>query len=180
MTDVFLERSFEPPITAANVAAMAGDAAGCFGLHQIEWRQSLLAADGARMICWFSAPDAESARIALRQIGADARVLWPGTVHDAPEPCTPNVAATRRFDDAVTIEAIQAIEDAGAWCLETHRVKFARTFFSLDRRRMICLYAAPDAESVRLAQHQAGMPLESVWAFRRFTPDNLAAAADST
>ena len=60
--------------------------------------------------------------------------------------------------------AAQAIEDAGAWCLETHRVKFARTFFSLDRTRMICLYQAPDAEAVRMAQRQAGMPMERVWA----------------
>jgi len=30
---------------------------------------------------------------------------------------------------------------------------------------MICMYHAPDAESVRLAQRQAGMPIDDVWAF---------------
>lgn len=29
---------------------------------------------------------------------------------------------------------------------------------------MVCIYAAPDAESVRSAQRQAGMPFETVWA----------------
>jgi hypothetical protein len=57
---------------------------------------------------------------------------------------------------------IQAIEAAGAWCLEAHRVTFVRTLFATDRRRMLCLYHAPDAESVRLAQRQANMPMETV------------------
>jgi hypothetical protein len=43
-------------------------------------------------------------------------------------------------------------------------VRFVRTYFATDRRRMICLYVAPDAESVRLAQVQAGLPHAGVWA----------------
>ncbi|KPJ80351.1 MAG: hypothetical protein AMJ58_08895 [Gammaproteobacteria bacterium SG8_30] len=66
---------------------------------------------------------------------------------------------------------IQAIEDAGAGCLENHRVRFVRTYFSADRRRMMCLYRAPDAESVRIAQREAGMPVERVWSFRQFRPE---------
>ena len=57
--------------------------------------------------------------------------------------------------------------------MELHRVTFLRTFFSLDCRRMLCLYQAPDAESVRLAQRQAGMPLERVWACRHYNVGNL-------
>ena len=168
MTDIFLERTLDPPLTEDDVRAAVHDAEGCFNLHKVEWRQSLLAADGRRMFCWFEAPDAESARTALRQVQADTGMLWPGTVHDAPDipPNPPNVAVLRTFDQPVTLDQIQAIEDAGAWCLETHRVKFARTFFSRDRKRMICLYQAPDAESVRLAQRQAEMPVDLVWAFQ--------------
>jgi hypothetical protein len=55
-------------------------------------------------------------------------------------------------------------------------VKFARTFFSADRRRMVCLYQAPDAESVRLAQREAAMPLDAVWAFERLGPDTMGPA----
>jgi hypothetical protein len=73
------------------------------------------------------------------------------------------VVVERSFDEPVAFEAIQAIEDRGAWCLEMHNVRFLRTFFSLDRRRMICIYLAPDAESVRLAQSQAGVPFTRVW-----------------
>jgi hypothetical protein len=45
-----------------------------------------------------------------------------------------------------------------------------RTLFSTDRKRMICLYHAPDAESVRLAQRAAGMPFGEVWPFRQVLP----------
>ena len=174
-THVFLERRFEPPIDGAGVLAMAMDAASCFGLHKVAWNGSLLGSDGRLTVCWFTAPDAESARIALRQIDADITKLWAGTVHEGPVPAVPNVLVERSFGEPVTIEEIQAIEDAGAWCLEAHNVKFARTFFSRDRKRMICLYEAPDAESVRLAQREAAMPVEKIWAFRRYGLEDVTA-----
>jgi len=168
---MILERRFDPPISTADVMALAEDSGSCFALYRVGWNQSFLSADGRRLVCWLSAPDAESARLALRQGGVGDHVLWPGTVHDAPTADAPswrsaNVAVERRWEEPVELDDIQAIEDAGAGCLETHQVRFARTFFSTDRRRMICLYRAPDAEAVRNAQRQAGMPVESVWAFR--------------
>ena len=63
-------------------------------------------------------------------------------------------------------EKVRAAEHAGASCLVTHRVQRVRTYLSADRRRMISLYQAPDPESVRLALHDASMPVERVWAFR--------------
>ena len=69
------------------------------------------------------------------------------------------------FND-MTQRLSQAREDAHQWCLDTHGVSFVRTYFSQDRKRMICLYRAPDAEAVREAQRKAGMPLDAVWSFR--------------
>jgi hypothetical protein len=163
MTQIFLERRFQPAITPADVTAMATSGGDCFEIHRVRWLGSLLSRDGGRMLCWFAAPDAESARTALRQAGADTSVLWPGTVHPGPDPNSPQVVVERRFDEPVELDTVSALEASGAWCLETHRITFVRTFHSLDRRRMICLYRAPDAESVRLAQRQIGMPVERVW-----------------
>jgi hypothetical protein len=73
------------------------------------------------------------------------------------------VIVERSFREPVQFEAVQAQEDAGAWCLDLHRVHFLRTYFSADRSRMICLYEAPDAEAVRRAQKQIAMPLDAVW-----------------
>lgn len=73
------------------------------------------------------------------------------------------VAVERSFAEPVAFEEVQAAEDRSAWCLEAHGVRFLRTYFSRDRRRMICLYEAPDAESVRLAQEKAGLPFDRAW-----------------
>ena len=175
MSDVFYLRPMGQPVTDNDVRAMATEAGGCLDMHRVTWEHSFLAHDGQRMLCWYRAPDAESARIALQQLGSDMNTVWPGTVHDAPDPnalamADANVLVERSWQEPVTMEEIQAIEDAGAWCLETHRVKFVRTFFSTDRMRMACLYKAPDAESVRLAQRQADMPVDLVWAFRPILP----------
>ena len=178
MTDCFLERDFDPPIDSATVIAMALDCFGCFNIHRVDWCQSFLAKNGGRMVCWFRAPDLESSRIAMRQSNVDCRSLWRGSVHDKPglregEGATANVLVERRFDKAVTLEQIQAIEDAGISCLETRDVHFVRTFFSADRQRMICLYRAPDAESVREAQREAGVPFTDAWAFRSIGPSDV-------
>ncbi|TFH87301.1 DUF4242 domain-containing protein [Billgrantia azerbaijanica] len=198
MSDVFLERRFQTPLTADTVVTLTLAAGECFDRHRVRWRGSLLARDGRRMLCHFQAPDAESTRLALHQATADAELqaaiarygttvtgLWPGTVHDAPglgadEIATANVLVERAFDAPVSLAAIQALEDAGAACLSNHRVRFVRTLFARNARRMICLYHAPDAESVRLAQRQAGMPVARVWAFHAVVPpDHAAAPADA-
>jgi hypothetical protein len=179
MTDVFLQRSFDPPLSEDGFRDMSRDAESCFGLYRVEWQESFLSADGRRLICRLTAPDVESARGAFRKSGSPEVAPWAGTVHDAPSAAAPsveeaNVLVERSFEEPVTMEEIQAIEDAGAWCLDAHDVRFVRTFFSRDRKRMICLYRAPDAEAVRVAQRKAEMPVDDVWGFRRLRPPSPA------
>lgn len=92
----------------------------------------------------------------MNQAGSPRGLVWAGTVHDAPGLtddllARANVLACRRFEKPVAFEEVQAAEQAGASCLLTHRVQRVRTYLSSARRRMISLYQAPDAESVRLA-----------------------------
>ncbi|WP_355660969.1 nickel-binding protein [Halomonas salifodinae] len=175
MIDVFLERRFARPIESELVLSLTLAAQGCFDRHRVAWQGSLLARDGRRLLCHFRAPDLESARLGLRRAGADITTLWGGTLHDAPDldPAAltaANVVVERRFAAPISVSAVQALEDAGAACLQHHRVRFLRTLCATDHRRMHCLYRAPDAESVRLAQHQAGMPVTRIWACRRIVP----------
>ena len=151
--------------------AVEGYNARCDSLQAVALRIKLRHLDGwneerRQAAAWYAAGLADSGVKVPEDTPA-----WAGTVHnaagaDAPSWQEANVLVTRRWEAPVTLEAIQAIEDAGAHCLETHRVRFARTFFAADHTRMLCLYQAPDAESVRLAQRQAGMPVEAVWGFR--------------
>jgi len=178
MTDMFLERSFDPPLDTNRALGMALDAAGCFRLHGIRWHRSMLSSDGRRLVCWFSGPDMESVRIALRQINADVQRLWRGTVHNAPgleedELRSANVLVIRSFEDPVELHDMQVIEDAGAWCLETRDVRFIRTYFAADHKRMVCLYEAPDAESVRQAQREAGVPFDDAWSVLALGPRDI-------
>lgn len=176
MMDMFLERRFDDaPMTEAIVVELGAFAESCLNQYQVDWLESLLARDGRRMICRFRSPDAKTTRAALRQAGAAIDVLWPGTVYRAArpaadDPAMTSVVVTRAFDEPVSLDALQAREDAAAHCLENHRVRYLRTFFSGDRTRMICVYQAPDAESVRLAQLQAGMPVDQVWSCRTVDP----------
>lgn len=182
MTNAILEREFDIPMAASDFGLMASRTTGCFELHRVDWQHSMLATGGKKLVCWFKCADMDSARIALRSEDGDisdvwpgqttSEFAWPGTVHDAPgvdEDAirSANVVVERRWDEAVALEDIQAKEDAGASCLEMRNVRFLRTFFSFDRRRMLCLYSAPDAESVRQAQREAGMPVANVWSFER-------------
>ncbi len=74
------------------------------------------------------------------------------------------VVVERVFDEPQSFDALQAHEDANAWCLETNDVTFLKSYFSVDRLRMICLYSAPDAEAVRRAQTAAEMPFAHIYA----------------
>jgi hypothetical protein len=69
VVDVFVERALAQPATEHEAEQMVSAAQGCFALHGVQWHESVLAANGRSMICRFTAVDAESVRIALRQAG---------------------------------------------------------------------------------------------------------------
>lgn len=171
MTQVMAIRDFPPGLTHADIKDFLEQNEGCMNSWSTEWTHSFRDPAGSRTVCFYQAPDAESVRNAIRQSGwtGDALVK---SVTDTKTPNTqiPNVVVERHFDAATSIEALQATEDKHAWCLDQYQVTFIETYFSLDRRTMICLYHAPDAESVRNAQHQATMPFDAIWACEKIDP----------
>jgi hypothetical protein len=171
MTEVIVEHHNEPPLTEAEVNGIIEGTAGCFGMHRVNRNCTLLSADGRELFCHFTAHDMESVRIALRQASSARALVWSGTVHDAPgmtakELAKANILVSRTFDAAAGLEEIQALDDASSFV--THHARRLRTFFSTDRRRMACVYHAPDADAVRAALREAGIAAERVWAFRAF------------
>jgi hypothetical protein len=149
----------------------ARETAWCFDLHRVRWHGSFLGRDGRAMICRFSAADIESARLALRDPDVDLSRFWCGTVHASPNAAAPNVVVERSFTAPVQFEDIAGIARAKAWCLDAHRVSHTHSFFSLDGKRMLCFYAAPDAEAVRVAQREAAMPVDAIWACSQIIPE---------
>lgn len=172
MVPVVSERRVEPPLQITDVPAIAAEAAWCMEQYRVSHVTSLLSLDGHRLVCLFNAPDADAVRNVLRQLGAAIERAWTASIHGPPShPVTAPLAAgtegrvviERSFAQPVEFADIQSIEHRSAWCLEQHHVRPLRSYFSTQRRRMICVYAARDSESVRVAQTQAGLPFERVW-----------------
>lgn len=180
MNQIVLERRKDPPIEIAELhTTLLSPEWWCLKIYRVRHVASMLSADGRTVTCFFEARDAETMRSLLRRVREPYERLWPATVHAPPSvpaasalaPHGPTLVIVERdFAEPADFDALQATEDRAAWCLEEHRVRFLRTWFATDRRRMLCLYAAPDAESVRLAQQKAGMPFTRVWAARLHEP----------
>lgn len=169
--NVFLERTFDEALTPEDVLDGGRESAWCFDLHRVRWHGSFLSSDGRALVCRFSAPDMESARLALRDPDMDLSRLWAGTVHNAPQAGNPNVVVERSFAAPVTFDDVAKIANAKLWCFETHRVRHTHSFCSLDGKRMLCFYEAPDAEAVRVAQREAAMPVDGIWPGALVTPE---------
>jgi hypothetical protein len=185
MEHVIVEGRYPEPTTPEAVIERGQSQRFCFDLYRSHPVAHYLALDGAHICCVFRAPDAESVRRALAKIGVlPPERVWTASLEGAAGDMADlaraarGVAASgalvlveRDFADPVDFAAVQALEDAGSWCLDQHHIRFLGTFFAKDRRRMICLYAAPDAESVRLTNRRLKLPFERAWAARVFGPD---------
>jgi hypothetical protein len=168
---LFLERTFDEPLTVEDVSAGGRELRWCLDVHRCRWHGSFLALDGRTMICSFSGPDMESARIALRDPDMDLSHFWAGTEYRGANTVAPNVVVERQFEAPVLFEDIKALSQAAAWCLDTYNVKYSHSIHSLDRKRMLCFYSAPDAEAVRSVQREARAPVSAIWAGTSVTPE---------
>lgn len=174
-TDIFMERLWPQPQTDDDMGLMR-EAMSCMDIHRIEWRGSLLSADGREMFCHFRGPDAESLRIVMRSKPLPPGRIWSCTVQDTKPDLSPgdlaraNVIVGHEFDTPADYDARELREEVNMGCFQLHRVRRVRSYLSTDRLRMFSLYEAPDAESVRAVQRTAGLPPDRVWSVRRFSP----------
>ena len=63
-------------------------------------------------------------------------------------------------------------------CLEVRNGAWVRSYFSKDRRRCICEFEAPDAESVREALRSADVPFDRVWSADLYAVEDYPAARE--
>jgi hypothetical protein len=178
MSDVFYLRPVDPPIAPADLEAMSRHAGSCFDLHRVDWLQSFLAADGRRMLCWYRAPDAESARLALRQLGSDMNAVWPGTIIGDDESGPPlsdaGVLAEFYFDEPQGAEAVAA-RVADTAMFGRHGVTLVRGFVSTCGTRLACVFRTQGEAQLRSALEAVGLPAQAIWACIPFSPEVIAA-----
>jgi hypothetical protein len=94
---------------------------------------------------------------------------WAPVTFDGPaeEPADDHgqlLVVERAFPQPVTAADIAEMVRSSAWCLEMHRVTRVVTHIAREGRRGMCVFIAPDAESVRKANATARLPVERVWA----------------
>ena len=75
----------------------------------------------------------------------------------------PRIIVERTFDPPLTPEALKETEARMVPCLELYRVRWIKSFWSEDRRRMICEYEAADMASVRNVQREAHAKFDRMW-----------------
>ena len=75
----------------------------------------------------------------------------------------PRIVVERNFDHPQSDADLSAGGIRERPCLDLYGVVWRRSLLSADRLRMVCEYEAPDAESVRKVQRQAGNEFERVW-----------------
>lgn len=75
------------------------------------------------------------------------------------------------YDPPLTDEARRRDQERLDPCLEMRGVEWVRSFEAADRRRKICLFRAPDAESLREALRGAGLAFDRVWIAEQREPD---------
>lgn len=179
MAFVVAERTMPAPVSLAQLCDGIIQGKWCNDLYGVTHCGSLLAPDHRRVVCFYQAPDAESVRGTSQRLNVPYDHIWSATLHgpvdsgpvtavtaaaeSAESPAGSTVLVQRGFDAPAVFEDLQAREEVYGWCLIQHQVRFLQSFLSMDRRRMLCLYAAPDAEAVRRVQRQADLPVEQLW-----------------
>jgi hypothetical protein len=170
MTDVFYLRPMDPPVKPEDLQGMVEYAAGCFNLHHVDWKHSFLSTDGRRMLCWYRAPDAESARLALRELGSNLHAVWAGKVSGegakSPSISTANLLAEVHFAAPLSMDDVASRVGA----LEPQGVTVVRGILSSRGTQWIGLLKAQDEQAARSALERAGLSAELVWPCTPVTP----------
>jgi hypothetical protein len=83
----------------------------------------------------------------------------------------PHMIVETVFDPPITDEQFEAGASKLEPCLEGHGVRWLRSYMSLDRRRRVCVFEAPDADAVRSSYRSAGVSFERVWPAEEIVDD---------
>jgi Protein of unknown function (DUF4242) len=73
------------------------------------------------------------------------------------------IVVEHTFEQPQSETDLAAIAEREHKCKEIRSITWKRSALSKDRRRMICEWEAPDAETVRRVQVEAGVPFDRIW-----------------
>ena len=165
---VLLERRFEQPVTFEEIRALEDAGARCLNAHDVRYIKTFFSRDRRRMLCLYEAPDAEAVRLAESQARIPFERAWSCTKLQKGEglgipSVVESVIVERLFPEPITHEFVMNAYRTKGWCLQTYGVEHVETYIAHDGLRMVCLFSAPDAEAVRMANRLGEVPFTEVW-----------------
>ena len=164
---VLVERRFEQPTNFADIQHLENAGASCLQSHRVRFLKSFLSRDRRRMLCLYEAPDSESVRLAEDQAKVPYERAWTCQLLGGQLPRDNSsgeyVVAERFFASPITPEFVATTFCGAQWCLDLHKASYIESFLGKDGLRMVCVFRAPDAESVRMANTQGGVPYTEIW-----------------
>ena len=83
--NVVVERWFAAPTRYEDIKALSEAKAWCLDTYNVKYSHTFLSTDGKRMLCFYSAPDAEAVRNVQREAGAPMAAVWAGSSIVPPE-----------------------------------------------------------------------------------------------
>jgi hypothetical protein len=165
MSIVVVERSFAEPVEFDG--KLPRELVECMGRHRVRATYSLLSRDRRHLVCVHDAPDADSVRATQDENGLPYDRLWSAHALALP-PAVPDpryevVVVQREMPAPITRELGELAASDPDGCRRRNRCTLLVSLLSLDGRYLLCRYNAPDAESVRNANTQAGLPFTRAW-----------------
>lgn len=82
------------------------------------------------------------------------------------------VVVEKSYEEPLTEESWDEGDRILKPCLDVRSVRWLRSLVSQDRKRTLCLFEGPDAESVREAYRSAGLAFERVYPVHEVTADS--------
>jgi hypothetical protein len=167
MALVVVERVFERAGDFDELRAREDAVSWCLATQRVRLLRAFLSLDKQHMVCVYEAPDAESVRTTQRAVGLPVSHAWTATTVVDQRVAAPAgftlAVAQRALPEGVTLEHVQYQATDPLGCGKRMRLVHFSTFLSLDCSRMCCAYYSPDLESVRVANREAGVPIERLW-----------------
>ena len=173
METVVLERSFVTPPSPADLEHLEKRFPWCLEKYQVAPICSYVALDGLSAVCLYRAPDAEVVRQTQRTATMPVERVWTADRVVGEREVGPAghslVVMLRESPVPVDREYVRGMYARGEGCFAIHRVEPLSSYLARDGLRLLCVFSAPDAEAVRLANRQLGLPFSRAFPARHMS-----------
>jgi cation diffusion facilitator CzcD-associated flavoprotein CzcO len=165
MSDYFAVIQLTPPLDNDGVRRLSRHS--CLDIHQVQWLRSYVASDGAQMLCWYQAHDAESVRLVLRQLDSTGTDALSTEIDDDIDQIPADDSGVRVLAEIALEEpdpeAMTSLRAAAVAALRNAGQNVTCTFTSTNGARLILVVDGQDETVVTACLQSAGIEPQNAW-----------------